>query len=89
MTEFSNTASVDGVVTSLAEARVPIMDRGFLYGDSIYEVFRTYRGVPLFYEEHWRRLENSASLIGMAIGYSAFNSRRFSTQRRAKSASST
>jgi branched-chain amino acid aminotransferase len=71
MTEFSNTASVDGVVTSLAEARVPIMDRGFLYGDSIYEVFRTYRGVPLFYEEHWRRLENSASLIGMAIGYSA------------------
>jgi branched-chain amino acid aminotransferase len=47
------------------------MDRGFLYGDSIYEVFRTYDGVPLFYDEHWRRFENSASLIRMDIGFTA------------------
>jgi branched-chain amino acid aminotransferase len=46
------------------------MDRGFLFGDSIYEVFRTYDGVPLFYEEHWRRFENSARLIHLNIGFS-------------------
>jgi branched-chain amino acid aminotransferase len=58
------------VITPTADARVPVMDRGFLFGDSIYEVFRTYDGVPLFYEEHWRRLENSASLIHLNIGFS-------------------
>jgi branched-chain amino acid aminotransferase len=58
------------MITPPSEARVPVMDRGFLYGDSIYEVFRTYDGVPLFYDEHWHRLENSAALIHMAIGFS-------------------
>lgn len=60
-------SNVDGRITPTDEARVPVLDRGFLYGDSIYEVFRTYQGVPLFYDEHWRRLENSASLIQMHI----------------------
>ncbi len=55
--------SVDGVITPTEEARVSVLDRGFLYGDSVYEVFRTYRGVPLFYEEHWARFLNSAALI--------------------------
>jgi branched-chain amino acid aminotransferase len=68
MSEFVATASVDSVCTPLAEAKVPVMDRGFLYGDSIYEVFRTYRGVPLFFEEHWTRFANSARLIHMALG---------------------
>jgi branched-chain amino acid aminotransferase len=44
-----------------------VLDRGFLYGDSVYEVFRTYSGVPLFYREHWERMENSARLIHMHI----------------------
>ena len=70
MSDFRPMASVDGDVTPLAEARVPVLDRGFLYGDSIYEVFRTYSGIPLFYEEHRARLENSARLIGMDIGIS-------------------
>jgi branched-chain amino acid aminotransferase len=60
--------NVDGAITRTADARVPVLDRGFLYGDSIYEVFRTYGGVPLFYDEHWRRFENSAALIRMRIG---------------------
>lgn len=68
---MQNTASVDGVITSLEEARVPVLDRGFLYGDSIYEVFRTYQGVPFLYDEHWQRLENSAALIYMTLPMSA------------------
>jgi branched-chain amino acid aminotransferase len=67
-TGFIATAAVDGVVSPLSEATIPVMDRGFLYGDSIYEVFRTYRGVPLFFEEHWQRFENSARLIHLELG---------------------
>jgi branched-chain amino acid aminotransferase len=68
--DIRSVTNVDGVITPTADARVPVMDRGFLFGDSIYEVFRTYDGVPLFYEEHWRRFENSARLIHLNIGFS-------------------
>jgi branched-chain amino acid aminotransferase len=63
---FRSMACVDGVITPTADARIPVLDRGFLYGDSIYEVFRTYEGVPLLYHEHWARFGNSAALIRMA-----------------------
>ena len=66
-----STANIDGVVAPLSEARIPVADRGFLYGDSVYEVFRTYSGVGLLFDEHWRRLENSARLIHMDIPYSS------------------
>lgn len=61
------TANVDGVLSPLEEAWIPVLDRGFLYGDSVYEVFRTYDGVPLFWREHFERMENSARLIHMPI----------------------
>ena len=64
---FKSMSNVDGDITPTSEARVPVLDRGFLYGDSVYEVFRTYSGVPLFYQEHWERLQNSARLIHMHI----------------------
>ena len=67
----ASTANVDGVITPLGEARIPVADRGFLYGDSIYEVFRTYSGVALLYPEHWKRMENSARLIHMEIPYTS------------------
>jgi branched-chain amino acid aminotransferase len=60
-------ANVNGVITPLEDARISILDRGFLYGDSVYEVFRTYSAVPLFCHEHFDRLENSARLIAMDI----------------------
>lgn len=64
---FKSMSNVDGQITPTSEAHVPVLDRGFLYGDSVYEVFRTYSGVPLFYQEHWDRLQNSARLIQMHI----------------------
>jgi branched-chain amino acid aminotransferase len=63
-------ANVNGAITPLEEARISILDRGFLYGDSVYEVFRTYQGVPLFCHEHFERMENSARLISMTISQS-------------------
>jgi branched-chain amino acid aminotransferase len=68
VSEFETMTNVDGVISRTVDARIPVMDRGFLYGDSIYEVFRTYDGVPLFFDEHWTRFENSARLIHMPLG---------------------
>ena len=68
MDNFESMTNVDGVITRTADATVPVMDRGFLYGDSVYEVFRTYDGVPLLYDEHWTRFENSAQLIHLDLG---------------------
>src|SRR5437763_13766498 len=63
-------ANVNGEITPLEDARISILDRGFLYGDSVYEVFRTYDGVPLFCHEHFARMENSARLVHMTISQS-------------------
>ena len=49
--------NIDGTITSTADARISVLDRGFLYGDSIYEVVRTYEGVVFALEEHLTRLE--------------------------------
>jgi branched-chain amino acid aminotransferase len=67
---FRRMANVNGDVSPLEDARISILDRGFLYGDSVYEVFRTYDGVPLFCHEHFDRLDNSARLIAMSISQS-------------------
>lgn len=67
MPELTSMTNIDGVITPTEEARVPVLDRGFLYGDSVYEVFRTYSGVPLFLAEHFDRMEKSAGLIHMRM----------------------
>src|SRR6187402_1589969 len=69
-TSIRRMANVNGEITPLEEAKISILDRGFLYGDSVYEVFRTYDGVPLFCHEHFERMENSARLIAMTISQS-------------------
>ncbi len=46
------------------------VDRGFLYGDAIYEVWRTYAGVIFAWDEHWRRLEASARALHFALPWS-------------------
>jgi len=45
------------------EARISPMDRGFLFGDGVYEVIPVYQGVPLRLEEHLQRLANSLAAI--------------------------
>lgn len=54
---------INGVLSDGADARVPVFDRGFLYGDSVFEVMRTYGGVPFAEHEHLERLRRSASRL--------------------------
>ena len=45
------------------EARVPVLDRGFIFGDGIYEVIPAFGGRLLRLEHHLRRLDNSLKAI--------------------------
>lgn len=54
---------IDGNIVEAAEARVPVLDRGFLYGDSVFEVYRTYEGVPFAERAHLERLARSAERL--------------------------
>lgn len=49
-----------------ASACVSVMDRGFLFGDSVYEVIPAYAGRPFRLEQHIERLTNSLAAIRMA-----------------------
>jgi branched-chain amino acid aminotransferase len=59
-----------------SEAVVSVFDHGFLYGDGIYETMRAYGGVVFRLEEHVRRLERSASLIGLELQRDAASIKR-------------
>jgi D-alanine transaminase len=52
-------ANVNGVTMPLGEVRISALDRGFLFGDAVYEVLRVYRGRPWLVDEHFARLRRS------------------------------
>lgn len=55
--------SINGEICAESEAKISVFDRGFLYGDSVFEVYRTYDGVPFAEREHLERLERSADRL--------------------------
>jgi branched-chain amino acid aminotransferase len=68
MPSFPNIlVNINGALTAPEEARISVFDRGFLYGDSVYEVTQTIDGVPFRLEEHLERLRKSAFKIGLPI----------------------
>lgn len=62
--------NLNGRIIPLAEANVSVFDRSFLYGDSLYEVVRTYEGKPFRLREHLERMEKSAVLCSMKFSQS-------------------
>lgn len=58
---------IDGAIFEPETAAVPVLDRGFLYGDSVYEVMRTSGGNPVDLDAHLDRLERSAATIVLAL----------------------
>ncbi len=53
----------------LSEAKVSVMDHGFLYGDGVYETLRAYSGVFFKRSEHLDRLFQSAGLIHLHLPF--------------------
>jgi len=59
--------SIDFQSVPTAEASIPILDHGFLFGDSVYEVVRTWKGRLLYFAEHMQRLHGSAKGIRLPV----------------------
>jgi branched-chain amino acid aminotransferase len=59
--------SIDGQLMAAADAKVSVFDRGFLYGDSAFEVMRTYRRRAFRERDHLERLERSCERLLLPI----------------------
>jgi D-alanine transaminase len=58
---------VNGRFSLLADAVVSVEDRGFQFGDGVYEVIRTYGGRPFQLDAHLVRLEKSAGALSLKV----------------------
>jgi D-alanine transaminase len=58
-------AYLNGEFLPLSQARVPVLDRGFIFGDGIYEVVPVYGGRPFRLPEHLARLTRSLAKTGI------------------------
>lgn len=81
-------ANTKGLLHDAREPSVSPLNRGFLYGDAIYEVWRTYDGVLFAWQEHWDRLEQSARALRFGLKIDAVGMlaeiRRTATEYRTK-----
>jgi len=58
-----STAYLNGIFLPLDQAQVSVMDRGFLFGDGVYEVIPVYGGKLFRLGHHLRRLQNSLDAV--------------------------
>lgn len=58
---------IEGRLCAPRDQAISVFDRGFLYGDSVFETVRTYGGVPFELPLHLRRLERSARRVHIVL----------------------
>lgn len=61
---------LNGKFLPIEQAFVPVLDRGFIFGDGVYEVIPAYSRYPFRLEEHLRRLQSSLDGIRLANPHS-------------------
>ena len=54
---------LNGSFLPLEDAKVPVLDRGFIFGDGVYELVPVYSRVPFRLDEHLARLERSLAAV--------------------------
>ncbi len=62
---YETLANWNGEEMPLSEVRVSVLDRGFLFGDGVYEVLRVYQGQPFLEAEHLDRFRRSLGKISI------------------------
>ena len=72
---MSTRININGVITGPEDARIPVLDHGLLFGDSVYETLRTYNGKPFLFSRHFTRLEHSAAAIDLKLPWSKTKTR--------------
>lgn len=61
---------LNGHYTELPDAKISVMDRGFIFGDGVYEVVPVYGGRPFRFEAHMARLDRSLAATRIAQPHS-------------------
>lgn len=56
---------LNGTFTTLPDAKISVMDRGFIFGDGVYEVVPVYGGKLFRFDQHMARLERSLTELRM------------------------
>jgi len=64
-------ANINGVLQPADAPAIAPLNRGFLYGDAIYEVWRTYHSTLFAWQEHWDRLLRSAAALHFTLPFPA------------------
>jgi D-alanine transaminase len=72
-------ANWNGTAMPLSEVRVSVLDRGFLFGDGIYEVLRVYGDRPFLLHEHMARLRRSLKEIRIEANVDRLEQRMLTT----------
>lgn len=62
---MSQTIYLNGEYINRDDAKISIMDRGFLFGDGVYELIPIYNSKPFLINKHLQRLRSSMELVGM------------------------
>lgn len=68
-------ADWNGTQMPLADVRVSVLDRSFLFGDAIYEVLRVYKGQPFLVDQHFDRLRESLKSVRIETDVPALRTR--------------
>jgi D-alanine transaminase len=66
MTDVQPIVHLNGQFLPLAEAKISVLDRGFIFGDGVYEVVPVYARTPFRMPHHLARLQRSMDGIGLA-----------------------
>ena len=66
---MNNYIFLNGKIISDTEGHISLKDRGFLYGDGIFETLRSYNGTPFKLAEHLERLQSSAGKLKIPFEY--------------------
>jgi branched-chain amino acid aminotransferase len=64
------TVNINGALVDEGQARVSVLDHGYLYGDGVFEGMRIYAGKIFKLEEHLQRLHESAKVLMLGIPWS-------------------
>jgi D-alanine transaminase len=63
-------AYLDGTYLPIEEARISPLDRGFLFGDGVYEVVPSYAGSMVGFAPHIARMQDGLAAVGMTLDWS-------------------
>lgn len=71
---------LNGLFVPEEQAQVPVTDRGFLYGDGLFETLRVFNGRPFRLAQHLERLVRGAEYLGIKLPHPARQIQRFAEE---------